>query len=433
MEHLENNGIRGNLVSFTKEDLPLSSDIELRMQDKWKLRDYQEPVAEYLLQKDIKNKMVTLQPGDGKTLISCWAMSKMNKIIVIIIKPAFIDKWIQDVLDKFILKKDEIVAVQGSEQLMSLLHLAKEGKLKQKVIIVSNRTYQNWLKLYERFTDQTLDIGYASIPDDFYKELKAGVRLIDEAHMDLHLGFKTDLYTNVEESISLSATMLSDNPFIDKMQNIMYPKLDRYKGGELKKYVESYAISYGLSNPDRINTTEYGSVNYSHGAFEKSILKNTEFTKNYIDLIQWVMDIGYFKMIKKDKKLAVFAASVDMCTRLTDHFKSKYPDLDIRRYCQDDPYENLIEPDIRFTTILSGGTAHDIPGLTNVILTIAISSIQANIQTFGRLRAIEDSNVEFHYFVCKDLVKHINYHEEKIKMLQHRAKSFNIIDSRRTV
>jgi hypothetical protein len=118
---------------------------------------------------------------------------------------------------------------------------------------------------------------------------------------------------------------------------------------------------------------------------------------------------------------------VEMCTQLTKHFSDKYPNLNVKRYVQDDPMENLLDAGIRFTTILSGGTAHDIPDLTTVILTIAIDSVQANVQAFGRLRELPDSAVQFYYFVCDDIPKHTQYHERKVQMLEKRAKSFREI------
>ena len=54
---------------------------------------------------------------------------------------------------------------------------------------------------------------YGCNPEDFFNLINVGIRLIDEVHQDFHLNFKIDLYTNVKKTISLSATLQSDNKF----------------------------------------------------------------------------------------------------------------------------------------------------------------------------------------------------------------------------
>ena len=117
-----------------------------------------------------------------------------------------------------------------------------------------------------------------------------------------------------------------------------------------------------------------------------------------------------------------------MCTELVEYLKKLYPKMDIRRYAPSikDPYENLLDPDIRVTTVTGAGTAHDIKGLTGVLLTIALGSIQANIQVLGRLRFIADTEVKFFYLTCMDIPPHLKYHEQKMSMLNERAASVKV-------
>ena len=57
-------------------------------------------------------------------------------------------------------------------------------------------------------------------------------------------------------------------------------------------------------------------------------------------------------------------------------------------------------------------------------MTIAVDSIQSNVQTFGRLRKLSDCDTSFYYFVCDDIPKHLDYHKRKIEMFHERAYSF---------
>lgn len=367
------------------------------------------------------------------TATALLAMAKIGKKIAVVIKPMYIEKWVEDFTKTYEIDPNDIVVIRGSDQLIALTNLAKEGRLTQKVFIFSNKTLQNWFSAYEKYHHNILDDGYACLPYQLFPLLNVGVRLIDEVHQDFHFNFKLDLYTHVEQSISLSATLVSNAPFTTKMHELAYPPDDRYSDVALDKYIDSLAVYYGLQEPDRVRTQEYGGRGYSHNAFEKSILKRKDFLKRYCELIDYVLQISYFKCERAKKKVLVFASSIDMCTYLTNYFKTKYSHLDVRRYVAEDPYENLIDSEMCFSTLGSSGTAHDLPNLTTVINTIAVDSIQANIQSLGRLRKLPDSATEFYYFVCEDIPQHIKYDLRKQQMLDRRAKSFRKVYTGRMI
>ena len=360
------------------------------------------------------------------TFVALSGIAVLGKIPCIVVKPAYIEKWTDDLIKTYNLGIEDIMVIQGSKHLLALLNKVKEGTLEYKAIIISNKTFQLWLTMYEKLKDETLDMGYCILPHEFFEHIGAGVRLIDEVHQDFHFNFKLDLYTNVEHAISLSATLITQDPFLRHMHELAYPISDRYVSPPLDKYISSYAVHYRFKQPDKIRTSEHGSSNYSHGALEKSIMKHPPTVDAYLALIDYTLNIGYFKATKKGKKCIIFAYSVDMCTRIARFLDKKYPGYKVSRYVADDPYEHLMESDVVVSTLGSAGTAVDIPNLTNVILTTAIDSIQSNVQSLGRLRKLDDGNTEteFHYFVCSDIDKHLIYHSRKKEMLSNRAKSF---------
>lgn len=58
----------------------------------------------------------------------------------------------------------------------------------------------------------------------------------------------------------------------------------------------------------------------------------------------------------------------------------------------------------------------DIPGLRIAGMTTALSSMQANLQAFGRLRKLKDwpdVTPRFYYFTCEDIPKHVEYANKK--------------------
>jgi hypothetical protein len=348
---------------------------------------------------------------------------------MIIVKPMYLEKWVEDMHRTMIFEPKDIMVIRGSSQLMALLMMAEAGELNSKIILLSNKTLQNWLKLYEKFKDDTLDMGYTCTPDRMCEVLGVGNRVIDEVHQDFHLNFKIDLYTNVAESISLSATLLSDDDFMNKMYEIAYPAFSRYKGPAYDKYIAARSVIYRLRQPNEVRYKDPVSKNYSHHVFEQWILKNDQRASNYFDLINTVVKGSYLPKYKKPDRCIIFCASIAMCTVVTAYLQKRYPHLDIRRYVEEDPWENLMEADISVTTLQSAGTAVDIPNLTTVILTTAVSSSQSNVQGFGRLRKPNDGTVpEFNYFVCEDIPKQVDYHEKKRGILQDRAISYKSIN-----
>ena len=135
--------------------------------------------------------------------------------------------------------------------------------------------------------------------------------------------------------------------------------------------------------------------------------------KQYLNMVKFIVDAEYIKDKTINGKLAIFFSTVNMCLVAVDFFKQQYPDLDVRKYTAEDPYENVIDPDIRITTILSTGTAVDIPNLVMVLNTINIFSGQANIQTLGRLRKIDNKELKYIYIYCQQIAKHNQYHRHR--------------------
>lgn len=404
--------------------------VALPLKPEWVLRDYQQDISDWLILPEPRNKLVGLMTGLGKTVTALNAISRLGLRFVVIIKPAYTEKWIEDIIKTYKIDKEDILVIAGSASLLTLLNLAKEGKVTAKAIIISNTTFSNWIKLYERFQEETIDLGYPCYPQDFFKYLKIGVRLIDELHQHYYGCFKADLYTHVKYTIALSATMLSDDPFIDKMHMLAYPTADRYKDTGLVKYIQSSAIHFRFNKPEHIQTTERGSNNYSHNAFERSVMKHVPTLNKYLEFIDYTIQIGYLKVERRKKRLLIFAYSIEFINKLVRYLQIKYPQFDVRRYVAEDNYSDLMEAEICVSTLGSSGTAVDIADLTNVILTTTVNSIQSNIQSLGRLRQLKDDHpVEFMYLVCDDIPKSLEYHVSKKELLNKRAKTFNDVYS----
>jgi superfamily II DNA or RNA helicase len=425
IDFLESNFITKDMYTVEYKELYEPVQIIVNLLDKWILRDYQDNIQDFIIRHELndnRSRLVALETGAGKSLTSLATISKIKTRTAIIILPAYIEKWSYDVINYLDTNPKKIVQIQGSPQLKGLIDLAKENKLDYDFIIISLRTIQNFYKDYEDNKDMEEE-GYGCNPEDFCKLLSIGTIIVDEAHQHLHAIFKLLIYTHVPRVIALTATMISDNPMISKMQHIMFPKEIRINNLVKKKYKKVYAITYDFipEHIKRIKTTEYGNTNYSHNAFEKSIIRSASILNNYLKLIYGILKVAYLDDYIVNDKMIIYASSIDMCTRITTYLQRFLPDKDIRRYVESDPYENIINGEIIISTILSAGTAFDIPNLRVILMTTNIQSPVSNLQTLGRLRELKDRDVKFYYIWSPSIKKQVDYHYKKKELFANEA------------
>lgn len=420
--------IQEQQVEWLHYAAPEPRRVELPIFDHLSDREHQVEIIEYTTKPDGPPcRLVGLQTGKGKSYCSMRSAQRLGTATAFIMRAQYIPKWIIDVKKTYAFTAiEDVMVIQGSASLMGAIAQGLAGTLTAKVFLISNKTIQNWISLYEEVGEATLEMGYGCLPHQLFQVLGVGFRVIDEVHQDFHLNFKIDLYTNVAHAVSLSATMVSDDSFMTRMYEIAYPASWRHNGGALDKYIAAKAIIYRLRNPELIRCVDWATKRYSHNLMEQSILRNKELKESYMNFIVSMMRMSYVKNRRgAGDKLIIFCASINFCTEVVSFLKKKFPEYDIRRYVEDDPYEDLMEPDIRVASLNKAGTAVDVPGLITTILTVAVKSSQSNIQGLGRLRKLDDGfTPEFLYAVCEDIPKHLEYHEAKKTLLQERALSY---------
>lgn len=424
---LDDNYITDELYTLINIPLHESLDITIKVKSDFILRDYQIPAVEFLSNKDINISLLEFSMGRGKGACSITALSNVGKRTLFVIKPTYIEKWVKELHELLLEPIKNMIAVRGGDQLKGLIEMAKDGTLNHKLILISNRTYQNFISSYEEdpsYFEQEYGIN---TPEDLYSLLKIGVKLVDEVHQEFHSHLKVDLYTNVYKCIYLSATLINNNEFLMKMYKLIFPNEYRYNESFINRYIEAYAVYYNIKDNINLRTVEYGSTTYSHHAFEKSIIKHNRLLNSYFKLIDDTAEDGYFKEYVPGDKLIIFAVSINLVTEITDYFKLKYPNLNVVRYVEDDPFKNVLTGDIIVTAIANAGTAFDIKGLVCVIMTTAINSIAANKQAFGRLREIKGRNVRFYALNCNNVDKHKQYATNRKEMLLPIAKTYKEI------
>ena len=352
------------------------------------------------------------------TLTSLATIADIKKRTLIVILPTFIEQWCSDIAKNLNVSRKDIMTVEGTPQLKGIIDLSINNQLKASFIIVSITTLQNFYKAFEDSGDCVEHNGYGCQPDELCSVLKVGAVIIDEVHMHLYSVYKLITYTNVPKVIALSATFITEDPLIRRIQGLLFPHEVRFKDTIIDAYRGVYAIAYQIGRDylKHIKTTEFKQKNYSHIAFERSVIKRQDILKRYLEVIDSVVRMAYINNYQSKDKLIVFAASINMCTIITDYLTQRYKHLEVSRFVEKDPYSNLMESDIVVSTIGSAGTGKDIPNLNAVIMTTSVASPVANLQTLGRLRKLADRDVSFYYLYSDAIPKHVDYHKRKMDL-----------------
>lgn len=432
IEFINGHGIGRSQIERTRLPYYDPEPLELDYHDTRKALDYQKPIIDYILENG-NTKLVTLEPGQGKTFIALTAMNYMNVRTFICIKPMYIDKWIGDVEEAFDVKEGDVVVIKGANSFKQMIALAQNGDLDAKVIICSNKTYFNYLKAFEKDKEKIAEEGYDVHPVELYKLLGVGFRIIDEVHQDWHLNMRLYLYSHIPKTLALSGTLVSDDDFINKTYDVVFPRNIRFNVEKHKPYVTTECWFYQCPGAeDRIKYINQAMKVYSHIRFEQSVMKQKELFRAYRGMILDIVEKRFLERHLPEQKLLIFSSTVDLATALAEKLTEMCPDYKVTRYVSEDDYDEMLESQIIVSTLKSLGTAHDIPDLWMVLMTDAIGSRQANLQAMGRLRKLKrwpDCSPEFLYLVCLNIDKHLDYHYKKKEIFRGRVMRHDEITS----
>lgn len=417
-EMLRDGLINDDEINYFKHEYPEPEEIDVKVPEKFQMRDYQEEALSYILDEG-HSKLVAFSMGLGKTLTAVKAGELLGYRTIIIVLGRYKEKWRDDVLELYG-PDTNFMLVKGLAHLLSLIEQAKEGKPVPDVIIVTTTTMQLYIKEWEKH--QGKEIEGMVPPEEMYEILKIGYRIIDEAHQHFHMVFKNDLYSNLYKAVYLTATLESNDKFIQAMYNLIWPRAMRGQAVKPAPYDKTTALLYQHLNPDRVRWKS--NQGYSHVMYEQSIWKHIPSRVEYLDMIGDVVEQKFLPLYEPGKKMLIFCSLVDTCKEVADYLNQRFKDKkwQISKFTAEDNKEIIDTNDIAVSTLGKAGTALDISGLIVCFNTVALAEPKANLQAKGRLRDLskkpgfEHIVPEYIYTVATDIPRHVQYHQEK-KML----------------
>lgn len=428
-------------LGLTKKDIIISKantnniykDISLILNKEFILRDYQEKCLDIIVNSDKNILLIDLPTGYGKSLIKTAAISKIGKRTAFILLSRYIDKWVKDLKQYTNIKPNNIHIVSGRNSLNKLVNLPKEVK----IILFSISTLQSMIVDYEKSKtlEEYYSHGFNFTPDDVQSLTNIGLLVNDELHQHFNAICKILLYTNVPKVIGASATFNHNYREIKFMYKTLIPEEYIIRNlVEYKPYIDLIIWKYNINYYRNFRYTL--KTNYSHVMFEESLSRNSMLLNGYLDMVIFIIKDIIKKRSKENvsPKILIFSSTVKLCEKLL-YKSNKLLDRKyiINKYTQEDSFIKIQNFDICFSTILSSGTAIDIKGLTDVINTVSVKSLQYNLQSLGRLRNIENIQVRYHSVYTEDITLQKHYHQERMSIFKRRIKNTELREYRKKI
>lgn len=391
----------------------------------WSAFPQQEPLIEHALG-DLHQYAITASPGFGKTVCSLLVAKAIGKRFAVVTKGGYEGRWIPAFYDIVGFKPEEVRSCCGAKAIEKLVNeFKKHGPEATKAIFFSIGGLRDYIKNFEAGKYKSRKHPCHDVPPEkLFKFLGIGLKIVDEAHQEIHAHYLVDLYTNIKHSLYLTGTLIPQTDFMAKRYQIFLPDAIRKSDEKLNIYAKAVEVFYRLHDPEHARFVgPQGS--YSHVTYEQWLMKDEKRLNNWLAAMYDYVVASWASNRIEETKALLFAATIELCDRMREYFARRFPDLRVAQYKAGDPYDFLVDNDILFATLGKAGTAVDIPDLEQVFMTTAIDSGNANIQAFGRLRDLKqypDLTCVFHWFTCLDSEKQVEYGKNKRKLLEKRVK-----------
>lgn len=331
----------------------------------------------YVSNKFYKRLMLNLDTSVGKTYCAIAAVHDMKVASAIILPDhTLMERWFEGIYKFTDIEEDDIYVIKGRK---SIDNIIKNGyKMKEKIVLISHRT----------ITKYAINNGWNSITK-LFKRMKIGVKIYDEAHMEVRSIINLDLHTNTDKTIYLTATA-DRSSFKEKniYKNIFLkiPVLAFKKEKREDNHINMCILKYN-SFPDL--KSQYickGKKGFSMINFMKYNM-----TKGSLSFLKSI-NVFLNTVLVKEGRIIIFVGLIDMVFYLENYIKQTYPQYrdDVGVYCSKVPKEQKEDTfnnkRIIITIFKSLGTGADIEGLRFICMAEPYSSAIIAKQCPGRLR-----------------------------------------------
>lgn len=426
-EYLEFAGF--DIKTMTEEIRPINpgADIHSNMLEAFKPREKQIPAVDFLSDITKTNRVIDAATGFGKSFLGLNTSLNIGKRTAFLMEPSHIKTWINSIPEQTDMDaKKKCCIVQGSSSLKSLIAMQANGQNDYEMIFISAPTFREYCKAYESLDEFEYDVA----PSDLFEYLGIGTLVRDEVHEAIHQVVRQTIYIHVPRIIFLSATLVSDNEFINRIYKKIFPLKDRWKSAD-NKHICVRSVNYDMYDPKR-KVKFKGFRGYSHVKYEQSLMKDPKLMTQYKNLISVLVRNSYIKGYKDGLKCLLIFSTKEMCKQISGMLSQEYPDKTVGCYIHGAKDEELYDRDMVVSTPKGAGTGVDIPNLSVGWLTVGLSSTQLGRQIMGRLRPIKrypDMDPMFLYLNNRSIPVHKQYDQKRKNDVRLRCKDLKTVNS----
>lgn len=317
---------------------------------------------------------LNLATGDGKTFSTVTAILKYKlKSIIITHQTKIKNQWIKTFQEMTTFPEDRLCDIHG----IPVMEQIMKGEIKADIYLVNHQTIAAYARKYS-----WQDVR------DFFKKIKVGIKVIDEAHRFFENSFMIDNFSNTYKSFYLTATFGRTDTSEITIYKRAYSSLARF-GEETIHYKEKRKHTicvfvffqskppYGIIPRPR---TGYGFSSYKYIDYELYEETNHSLEKVIAYILKQTQNLEGKTLITSPKKESVVTI---------ESFVKGETDKSVGTIFSDNNDEENEEnkgKDIISSTIKSVGEGTDIKNLRILIEAEPIGSKDLAIQVCGRLR-----------------------------------------------
>lgn len=329
---------------------------------------------------------LNLDTGDGKTYATITSILKLKlRTIIITHQEKLKSQWIETLEEKTSFPMEEVCNISGTDVIDEIM----KGKISGEIYFVNHQTLSAYARSH----------GWSSIRD-FFKKIKVGIKVIDEAHKFFENTLMIDNFSNTFKSFYLTATFGRSDPSEASIYKKSYNAMVRF-GEETLNYEEkrkhiNFVVVYFNSHPEYgilpNITTNYGFSSYKYIDYELNMEPNNSLMKVVYKILEQTQHMEGKTLVISPKK-----ETVDL---LADKI-SDYTGKEVGKiYSNNSEKENAKskEKDIISSTIKSIGEGADIKGLRILIDLEPVGSKTLADQVRGRLREYSETDDTFLFY-----------------------------------
>lgn len=413
-----------NLISIVKDSDPakrikIKATLKPRSRIQSEAVDFLTGEGRFSTALNYSQQSLNLDTGDGKTIAMILAIAKTYKTrtILIVHQTKLKEQWMREFMKASTLTEDRFCDLVGTESMIAVM----TENIDADVFFVNHQTIHLCASKY----------GWDFIKE-FFKKIKVGVKIYDEAHKYFSNIMMIDFFSNTKKTFYLTATFTRTQ--IKEKMIFKRAFANCYRFGEetlnyeeKRKHVIYYYVTFN-SHPDpTIVPGMYNKYNISPFKYIDYALKDDE-KHTLLKVIEIIMN----QTSKLRGRVLITTPKIESTEIMANFLKDIVGDKSIAIINSSKTKEENDEArhaDIISSTIKSLGTGIDIPGLRVLINTEPFTSEDNMRQLKGRLREFGPTDDTFMFDIVDTGFKDISIMGEKRKKAMKRyAKEIRLLE-----